>query len=139
VKTHLQIASLPQLCSHGITITFTMTFKLVLFLVWVLAASESFSQSIYIDKVPEYGSMPCCAQIPVSIIVRDMRSGCGDNTALTSYKCFCTSSSSYFSSLISTEVLAQCSGKSTDASQAVDVFSSYCAVGVYGTQATLTC
>jgi hypothetical protein len=139
VNTHLKIASLPQLCNYGTTITFTMTFKLALFLVWVLAASEGFSQSIYIDQVPGYGSMPCCAQIPVSIIVRDMSNGCGDNTALTSYKCFCTSSSSYFSSLISTEVLAQCLGNSTDASQAVDVFSSYCAVGVTGTQATLTC
>jgi len=139
VNTHLQIAPLPQLCSHRITITFTMAFKLALFLLWTLAPSEGFSQSIFIDRVPEYGSMPCCAQIPVSIIVRDMSSGCGDNTALTSYKCFCTSSSSYFSSLISTEVLAQCSGNSADASQAVDVFSSYCAVGVDGTQATLTC
>jgi hypothetical protein len=115
-----------------------MTFKLGLFLVWALAALESLSQSIYIDRVPEYASLPCCAQIPVSIIVRDMKNGCGDGNALTSYTCFCTSSSSHFSSLISTEAMAGCLGNSTDASRAVDVFSSYCEVGVSGTQASLT-
>jgi hypothetical protein len=116
-----------------------MTSKLLSLIILALKVSEGVSQSIYIDRVPEYGSLPCCAQIPVSIAVRGMRNGCGDNNALTSYKCFCKSNSSYFRSPISTEVLAGCLGNSTDASRAVDVFSRYCAVGITGSQATLAC
>jgi hypothetical protein len=64
-----------------------------------------------------------------------MSQGCGDNNALTSYDCFCTTSFSYFSSLISTEVAGQC-GNVTEALQAISVFDNYCAVGPSGTQPT---
>ncbi|EPE35325.1 hypothetical protein GLAREA_11024 [Glarea lozoyensis ATCC 20868] len=106
-------------------------------LVLALALSQAVSQSIYIDRVREYGSLPCCAQIPVSYVVRNMRNGCGDNNALTSYNCFCTSSSSFFRSLISTEVVTGCPGNDTAAEQAVNVFSRYCAVGATGSQTPL--
>jgi hypothetical protein len=91
------------------------------------------SQSIYIDRDPAYYFLPCCAQTPLSIAVRDMSQGCGDGSALTSYDCFCTTSSSYFSSLISTEVAGQC-GNATIALEAISVFDNYCAVGPNGTQ-----
>ena len=91
-------------------------------------------QNIFINLVPEYIALPSCAQSPLSSIVRDMQKGCGDGGATTSYSCFCTASSSYFSALISTVVVAQCS-ESGQASSAVDVFESYCAVGTVTSQA----
>jgi hypothetical protein len=107
--------------------------KLVLVYLWTSLLVSS--QSIYIDRDPAYYALPCCAQTPLSIAVRDMSQGCGDGSALTSYDCFCTTSSSYFSSLISTEVAGQC-GNATVALQAISVFNNYCAVGPNGTQPT---
>ena len=51
---------------------------------------------------------------------------------MTSYTCFCTDSSSYFSSVISNDVLAICnlSIAATQATSALGVFGAYCALGV---------
>lgn len=100
---------------------------------FVISAPLILSQHIFINLVPEYSALPSCAQSPLSSIVRDMDKGCGDGGATTSYSCFCTASSSYFSTLISTVVLMQCS-ESGQASSAVDVFDSYCAVGIVTSQ-----
>ena len=95
------------------------------------------SQHIFINLVPEYSALPSCAQSPLSSIVRDMDKGCGDGGATTSYSCFCTASFSYFSTLISTAVLTQCS-ESGEASSAIDVFDSYCAADTATATATGT-
>jgi hypothetical protein len=104
-----------------------------LFCVFIISAPFILSQHIFINLVPEYSALPSCAQSPLSSIVRDMDKGCGDGGATTSYSCFCTASSSYFSTLISTVVLMQCL-ESGQASSAVDVFDSYCAVGGVASQ-----
>jgi hypothetical protein len=100
---------------------------------FIISAPLILSQHIFINLVPEYSALPSCAQSPLSSIVRDMDKGCGDGGATTSYSCFCTASSSYFSTLISTVVLVECS-ESGQASSAVDVFDSYCAVGTVTSQ-----
>ena len=83
--------------------------------------------SIFINKGPEYSALPSCAERPLSTIVRDMSLGCGDHNSLTSYDCFCTSSSSHFSSLISKSVSQQCAATSPAAvTSALEVFNSYC-------------
>lgn len=114
-----------------------MTAHRVNFVLGSLLAPLVISQSIYVDRGTNYSALPCCAQLPISIAVRDQSQGCGDGGHLTSYNCFCTTSSSYFSSFISSEVLAQCSNI-TVASQAISVLDSYCAIGPNGTQATTT-
>lgn len=68
---------------------------------------------IYIDQVPIYSKLASCAQDRVSAIVRAQSSGCGDNTQLTSFACFCLDSSSQFASIISTAVENQCGGGTT--------------------------
>ncbi|KAI0885117.1 uncharacterized protein GGS22DRAFT_162807 [Annulohypoxylon maeteangense] len=95
----------------------------------LLAAMATFvsSQQIFINKVPAYSSLPHCAELPLSFIVRDMASGCGDGSKTTSYSCFCTASSSKMSGIISTAVASRCStGPTNAATRALDVFSSYC-------------
>lgn len=89
------------------------------------------AQRVFIDGQPAYKQLPPCAEVPLSGIVRDMRSGCGDGQKTTSYNCFCTASSSKFSSIISTAVASSCAAKNTvdpvsAASSALDVFNSYC-------------
>lgn len=86
---------------------------------------------VYIDLVSGYRDLSSCAEHPLSTIVRDMYKGCGDDSRLTSYTCFCTDSFSKFSFDISTEVLSQCgSGLAPQATRAVEVFTEYCSVGV---------
>lgn len=104
----------------------------------LLSASPALAQSIYIDLVPSYNSLACCAQSPLNLAVRTMSFGCGDGGHLTSYSCICTSKSSDLSSLISSLAYKSCNGNGTQASQAVDVFDSYCQVGPSATQAKLT-
>jgi hypothetical protein len=88
------------------------------------------SQRIFINDFPEYTALPACAEHPLSTIVRDMVNGCGDNGKTTSYNCFCTESSSHFTSVISTEVGSSCLPQTTTAvEQAVRVFDLYCAKG----------
>ncbi|PWY74327.1 hypothetical protein BO70DRAFT_104506 [Aspergillus heteromorphus CBS 117.55] len=57
-----------------------------------------------------------------------MQSGCGDGGHYTSYSCFCTASSAYFASLISSEVGSSCSNSDSgsEVSTALEVFHSYC-------------
>ncbi|KAI1456515.1 hypothetical protein F4805DRAFT_458721 [Annulohypoxylon moriforme] len=98
-------------------------------LVMVLATFVT-GQQIFINKVPAYSSLPHCAELPLSFIVRDMASGCGDGSKTTSYSCFCTASSSKMDGIISTAVASRCStGPTNAATQALDVFSSYCNLG----------
>ncbi|KAI0133377.1 hypothetical protein F4776DRAFT_133035 [Hypoxylon sp. NC0597] len=106
------------------------TRTLFLHLIFVTLAVFAAGQRIFIDTVPAYASLPHCAEVPLSFIVRDMASGCGDGGKTTSYSCFCTDSSSKMNGVISTAVASRCSiGPVTAASQAVDVFASYCGLG----------
>lgn len=68
----------------------------------------------------------------LSTVVRDENSGCQDTYALTSYTCFCTDSSSYFSNVISTDVVSGCNSSiaAPQATSALSVFDAYCALGV---------
>ncbi len=63
-----------------------------------------------------------------------MNYGCGDNSELTSYACFCSTSSAYFSSVIGEQVRTACgTARGSDEQQvtadAVGVFSRYCEMG----------
>ncbi|KAL2827423.1 hypothetical protein BDW59DRAFT_144250 [Aspergillus cavernicola] len=56
--------------------------------------------------------------------------GCGDDQHTTSYSCFCRASSSHFSRVISASVAHSCTSYPTSAaSEALDVFNSYCILG----------
>jgi hypothetical protein len=104
-----------------------MACEFSLALLFFLSIPLAQSTSIFINQVSEYAALPSCAKHPISTIVRDMSLGCGDHNALTSYDCFCTSSSSHFSSLISRSVSRQCAKTSPAAvALALDVFHSYC-------------
>ncbi|KAI1410002.1 hypothetical protein F5Y13DRAFT_202630 [Hypoxylon sp. FL1857] len=104
--------------------------SLLFHLVFITLAVFAAGQRIFIDKVSDYASLPHCAEVPLSFIVRDMASGCGDGGKTTSYSCFCTDGSSKMNGVISTAVASRCStGPMTAASQAVDVFASYCGLG----------
>ncbi|KAL5380667.1 hypothetical protein DPSP01_007728 [Paraphaeosphaeria sporulosa] len=70
---------------------------------------------IYIDQIPIYTKLASCAQDRISAIVRAQASGCGDDTQLTSFACFCIDSSSQFATIISTAVEDQCSSAATEA------------------------
>lgn len=101
----------------------------------VLAANSGVSSvkatSIFIDTVTGYDELSTCAENALSTIVRAQSSGCGDGGQLTSYTCFCTDSSSVFSSLITAAVSESCSSSiwSDQASSAISVFDGYCALG----------
>lgn len=103
-------------------------FVTVLLLVFLCASVQA--QSIFINQVPEYSQLQACALGPVSQIVRDMVSGCGDGGRTTSYDCFCVSSSTKFESIISKAVATKCMPTTTDgAPSALAVFDSYCHLG----------
>ncbi|KAK3681308.1 hypothetical protein B0T22DRAFT_445518 [Podospora appendiculata] len=94
--------------------------------------------SIYIDLIPGYHNLSSCAVVPLSTLVRNMFNGCGDDSQLTSYSCFCTDSYSKFSWDISTAVVAGCGSSRIDqATSAVDVFHGYCRDGTL--QLTRSC
>ncbi|KAH8655368.1 hypothetical protein BX600DRAFT_525380 [Xylariales sp. PMI_506] len=87
------------------------------------------AQSIFINRIPEYSDLPSCAEYPLSTIVRDMVSGCGDGGRTTSYRCFCTDRSSHMASVISSNVASDCLPETPSAvSEALAVFNSYCAL-----------
>jgi hypothetical protein len=91
------------------------------------------AQSIYINQVSGYSQLPSCAEVPLSVIVRDMVSGCGDDGHTTSYSCFCSTSFVHFESCISTAVASTCSTSATAAvGQALQVFDNYCRVSYTG-------
>lgn len=129
LRTHLKLSKRRFFSISSIDVPVIMSTKASIFIFFALSASRVVSQSIYINLIPEYSSLSSCAISPLSTIVRGMGAGCGDGSALTSYSCFCTDSSSYFSSMISSVVLAQCATDPSQASSAVNVFDSYCAVG----------
>jgi hypothetical protein len=84
---------------------------------------------IFIDQdVSEYSLLSSCAEQRVSTIVRDMSDGCGDQSQMTSYLCFCQTSSSYFDSFISSRIARTCNDQA-QASLGQAVFSKYCQVG----------
>ncbi|GIK07586.1 hypothetical protein Aspvir_003252 [Aspergillus viridinutans] len=81
----------------------------------------------YINKVKDYSSLAQCAVSPLSAVVRDMKSGCGDGGQYSSYSCFCTASSSQFANIISSAIESECGTQSdSQISTALDVFYSYC-------------
>ncbi|KIV84951.1 hypothetical protein PV11_00696 [Exophiala sideris] len=106
----------PTTSIHAIYVE--MQFYSVLLAFLSLAAA----QQVYIDRLPDYSLLDACAENPLSTVVRDMYSGCGDGGDYTSYSCFCTASSSYMASVISTAVLRYCPGSTADASSATAVF-----------------
>jgi hypothetical protein len=96
----------------------------------------------YIDTIPGYAELSPCAVNVLSTIVRDENSGCQDTYRLTSYTCFCTDSSSFFSGAISSDVVAGCGGPAlagAQASSALGVFDAYCALGVAAGLTTQVC
>ena len=60
-----------------------------------------------------------------------MRNGCGDESQLTSYSCFCTDWHLKFRFDISTDVVSRCGpGLVAQATSAVEVFKKYCEIGI---------
>ncbi|KAJ3490067.1 hypothetical protein NLG97_g5859 [Lecanicillium saksenae] len=108
----------------------TLITLLLAFIGVTTLASGPTPTPIYIDKVAGYKSLPACAEVPLSIIIRDMVKGCGDGAVLTSFSCFCTDSSTRFAFDISTAVASKC-GPTAEAqvTSALDVFDRYCADG----------
>jgi len=93
-------------------------------------AAKSKPTPIFIDAVPSYKDLSACAELPLKTIVRNMVGGCGDNSEMTSYDCFCVSSYSKFSWDISTAVVSNCGSElAAQATGAVAVFQEYCASG----------
>jgi hypothetical protein len=76
--------------------------------------------SIWINEIPLYSSLAPCASDRISAIIRAQKSGCNDDSAHTSFACFCIDSSSQFSSIISTAVAQQCSGQASGEEIAAD-------------------
>ncbi|OBT89652.1 hypothetical protein VE02_01794 [Pseudogymnoascus sp. 03VT05] len=92
-----------------------------------LVAQVALCQKVYINQVPEYSQLPACAEVPLSTIVRNMVSGCGDNHQTTSCGCFCISSSAKFDRVIGTDVASRCTDNPQEAAaSAFSVFDSYC-------------
>lgn len=93
---------------------------------WILDHVEAV---YYLDQADGYSALPSCAEVPISSIVRDMVSGCGDGGRTTSYSCFCTASSDRFSNIIATAVAKNCGQSSAEAASATQVFDAYCQLG----------
>lgn len=90
-------------------------------------AQVALCQKVYINQVPEYSQLPACAEVPLSTVVRNMVSGCGDNHQTTSYGCFCVSSSAKFDRVIGSAVASRCTDSPQEAAaSALSVFDSYC-------------
>lgn len=103
----------------------------------LISQAESSSAAVtktknYIDTISGYDELSACAVEVLSTVVRDENSGCQDTYALTSYTCFCTDSSSFFSNVISRDVVAGCNSSVAEpqATSALSVFDAYCALGV---------
>ncbi|PSR99075.1 hypothetical protein BD289DRAFT_54900 [Coniella lustricola] len=125
--------------------TATKTLLLVASAGYLARASETNAVSAvptsnYINTVPGYSDLSTCAINVLSTIVRAQSSGCGDGGALTSYTCFCTNSSSFFSYEITSAISESCASSvwSAQASSAIQVFDSYCDLGVEAGLATTT-
>jgi hypothetical protein len=84
-------------------------------------ATASGETGIWINEIPLYSSLAPCALSRVSAIIRAQASGCNDDSAHTSFACFCVDSSSAFSSIISTAVAQECSRQETVATGTADV------------------
>ncbi|KAK4198894.1 hypothetical protein QBC40DRAFT_88549 [Triangularia verruculosa] len=92
-----------------------------------IATSAVRAQRIFINQVPAYSHLPPCAEAPLSNVVRNMVSGCGDGGRTTSFDCFCVSSSTKFESVISRAVASKCMPSEPAATAfALAVFDSYC-------------
>ncbi|PYH83287.1 hypothetical protein BO82DRAFT_431034 [Aspergillus uvarum CBS 121591] len=102
-----------------------------------LSISAQCTTTYYINKVADYSSLSQCAVAPLSSVVRDMVSGCGDGGKYTSYSCFCTASSSEFNHIISSGVESNCGTNSENqVSTALAVFHSYCLFNATATTTT---
>ncbi|KAK1847625.1 hypothetical protein CCHR01_09717 [Colletotrichum chrysophilum] len=93
---------------------------------WILEHAEAV---YYLDQADGYSALPSCAEVPISSIVRDMVSGCGDGGRTTSYSCFCTESSDRFSNIIATAVAKNCGQSNVEVASATQVFDAYCQLG----------
>ncbi|RAK81987.1 uncharacterized protein BO72DRAFT_137514 [Aspergillus fijiensis CBS 313.89] len=102
-----------------------------------LSITARCTTTYYINKVADYSSLSQCAVAPLSSVVRDMVSGCGDGGKYTSYSCFCTASSSEFNHIISSGVGSNCGTNSENqVSTALEVFHSYCMFNATATTTT---
>ncbi|KAH9996986.1 hypothetical protein F4779DRAFT_622978 [Xylariaceae sp. FL0662B] len=105
----------------------------------LLFITRGTAQNIFIDNVPGYFDLPSCAEVPLSFIVRDMASGCGDDSKTTSYECFCTPSLAKMNGVISAAVTSRCSTDPATAvsaaSEALHIFEECCFMKTAGTAA----
>jgi len=92
-------------------------------------AATSGPTSIFIDKISEYSLLAECAEDKLSAIVRGMSSGCGGPKTYESFACFCLQSSPKYSSMIGAHVATNCPSDPSQNTTALQVFSSYCAIG----------
>ncbi|CAG8983961.1 hypothetical protein HYALB_00008822 [Hymenoscyphus albidus] len=102
---------------------------------FVAVAQVASKTSIYINQLPIYSSLAPCAENRLSVVVRDMSSGCGDGNQLTSFTCFCFDSSTGTVKATTTTTNGRDSGSTAaEASrttpapevEAINVFNSYC-------------
>ncbi|KAK7397685.1 hypothetical protein QQX98_012949 [Neonectria punicea] len=96
---------------------------------WVLLLVGQAKATYWLNSLDSYNSLPVCAEAPISSIVRDMVSGCGDGGRLTSYSCFCTRSSKAFQNIIATAVSKECSHSGSEVASATSIFHEYCQLG----------
>ncbi|KAL5320330.1 hypothetical protein ACEPPN_011131 [Leptodophora sp. 'Broadleaf-Isolate-01'] len=80
------------------------------------------AQQTWIDDVPGYTLLAPCAERRLSVIVRDMSSGCGLST---SSSCFCTTEYAPMNTIIAKAVSSECRDGAA-ANSALEVFASYC-------------
>lgn len=119
-----------RLPNWGLEMRYPFQFEALFLLLFVLHRAWA-ELPIYIDLVPDYGNLSDCAEPPLHDIVRNMASGCGDGSHLTSYTCFCTDSYSKFLYDISTAVSSQCTSTNpkAQATSVLKVFEEYCVNG----------
>ncbi|KAF7549878.1 hypothetical protein G7Z17_g6079 [Cylindrodendrum hubeiense] len=104
---------------------------------WALLLVGPVHATYWVNQLDEYDSLPVCAEGPVSSIVRDMVSGCGDGGRSTSYSCFCTRSSQEFNDIIATAVSKECKHSGAEVNSATSIFHDYCQLGNEGTSTTV--
>lgn len=85
----------------------------------------------YINQLSDYSLLGRCAEPQVSTIVRNMAFGCGDGGKMTSFACFCSSSSSDYDSMIGLHVRTACgAAAATEEPKARSLFNAYCQIPI---------
>ncbi|KAH7311145.1 hypothetical protein BKA65DRAFT_575215 [Rhexocercosporidium sp. MPI-PUGE-AT-0058] len=94
---------------------------LTITIIWITTLGAT-AQQTWIDDVPGYTLLAPCAERRLSVIVRDMSSGCGSST---SSACFCTTEYAPMNTIIAKAVSSECRD-GVAANSALEVFASYC-------------